>query len=401
MSEVLRRATLATLSVLAVALLTACPSGRVETDEPSADPPRSTAFLSAEPEVRVRLSAVESKRSARVRIAGPWRLLTLDGRELARGTGLDQALPVDRQAPWVAGNRTPRDGFVLRPGRDGDLRVGDRNYPGSLRVSRSVDARLRAYVVCSLEAYLPGVVGGEIPAKFPTASQRVQAILARTYALSRRRGGGEPLVLSDTGREDQEYHGISPVAEHRRIADEAVRATEGQVLFEDGKPLRCWYHSTCGGHTVPAEAVFPVPPSAALAGVGIDRCQESKYYTWSGSLSSAAVLKLAGLRGPLRRLEVATALPHGRATELQVLAADGDARLDAASARLSLGPSVLRSTWITSAVVRGDQVAVEGRGWGHGVGLCQMCAKGLADGGADARSIVEAFYPGAVLERVW
>lgn len=393
---------LAALGCAVVALsLVGCPGTRDEASTESVRQPPRIDLLSHEPEVRIRLSAVERRRSMRVRIEGDWTLLDLDGRELATGRRLDQALPVDLDAPWVQGTRTPSAGFVLRPHRDEDLQVDDRRHPGTLRVARSVDGRLRAYVVTHLERYLLGVVGGEIPATFPRESQRVQAILARTYALSTAPGGGEPITLSDTGREDQEYHGLSGVAEHRRIAEDAVRSTTGQVVVHDGRPLRCWYHSTCGGHTVPSHTVFPVAPSEPLAGVHVDRCQESKYYRWTGRLPVADVLSLAGLKGPLRSFGPGETLDHGRSESFRVVAADGEVELSAPEARLRLGPSVLRSTWVTSASVVGAEVHVEGRGWGHGVGMCQMGAKALAEDGLLADAILGRYYPGSTVERVW
>jgi stage II sporulation protein D len=69
--------------------------------------------------------------------------------------------------------------------------------------------------------------------------------------------------------------------------------------------------------------------------------------------------------------------------------------------RLQLGASVLRSTWIESAEVAGGNLVVRGRGWGHGVGLCQMGAKGMAESGHTVEHIVSRYYPGAQVMRLW
>ena len=68
--------------------------------------------------------------------------------------------------------------------------------------------------------------------------------------------------------------------------------------------------------------------------------------------------------------------------------------------RLALGPEALRSTIITNLKAGKSTVSFEGRGWGHGVGLCQWGARGRALAGQNYKQILETYYPKAKLAKV-
>lgn len=357
------------------------------------------------PEVRVRLTGPDAAGRAALRIAGSWELLTLDGTQLDSGRGLRGEIVLAGTGPTICGKAVPRDGAVLRPAASGDLVVGDRAYPGELRVARGVDGRYRPFAVMDLETYVGGVVPGEIPAVFPREAQRTQAILARTYALSSVPSDalGAPIVVADSGGVDQEYHGIPGTPEHREVANDAVASTRGLVMLDGAVPLRAWYHSTCGGHTAPAETVFGVAPRVALSGIACPWCTASKYYRWDAVLPAAAVLRAAGLseKAQLEAFEVAERDESGRATLLRVRGNGATREVEAARFRLAVGASSLRSCLLDAASLRGDGLHVAGRGWGHGVGLCQMGAKSLAEQALLAEDIVRTYYPGVKVVRLW
>jgi stage II sporulation protein D len=398
----------ATLAMLCTVVLGGCPATGGSAARVENRPPREAPDSPAQrvpPTVRVTLSKVTSANPVRVRIAGGWTLVSLGGQVILRnGQGLDGPLDVARGAR-LGDRDLPRGGALLRPAVDGDLRVGDRRYPGVLRVWPVVDGSHRAAIETDVESYLEGVVPGEVPATFPREAQRAQAIVARTYALSRPGATlAGPIRLSDSGGQDQEYHGYAPVAAHARIARDAVRSTRGMVLRERGSLVRAWYHSTCGGHTAPGHTVFDEladPSSAALAGVPCHWCTTSRYYRWEGHLAADDVVRAAGLTGSLRTLSVAERDPGGRAVSLRVVSSGGARTVHAAAFRLRVGPGRLRSVFLDEITPRGDSVHIRGRGWGHGVGLCQVGAKGLAEQGLRGEDVVRAYYPGADLLPIW
>lgn len=394
------------LLFLGALLLAGCPSRRASprvARDRVGDGPRAAWPSGLAPTVRVRLSGPSQDQTARIKVRGEWTLLDLDGAPLRSGRGLDGTFAPSAEGWTLADLPAPVDGAELVPAQDGDLAVGTRRHTGSLRISRSVDRRYRLYVETSMSSYLEGVIGGEIPAAFPRESQRTQAIIARTYALSRAPAAlhGDPLLLSDSGRDDQEYTGIAPVDRHRQVAHDAVASTRGEVVLYRDAPVKAWYHSTCGGHTCPSGPVFDVPTERPLAGVPCTDCRASKYFDWTARIPAERFVRAAGLTGRLEDVKVARTTAGGRATHLAVRADGREAVKPAGELRLAVGPSDLRSVLIRTIRVDAGLVVVSGNGWGHGVGLCQMGAKGMAEQGRAAEEIIARYYPGAEVAKLW
>jgi stage II sporulation protein D len=246
-----------------------------------------------------------------------------------------------------------------------------------------------------LENYTLGVLRGELPLKrIPAAAAAAQAIAIRSYTLSYLAAGKD---LDDTTN-FQCYAGLryAPDDAHLR---EGVRRTKGLYLEQGGRPLRAYYHSTCGGHTTDVPTGLDREPSPAMEGVPCPYCEGARYWRWSATLDSAKVLKAAALEGPLEKFEVVETGPGGRASRIRVVAGGHEKVVKANAFRLSIGASALRSTYLLAVAREGDGVKVEGGGWGHGVGLCQLGAIGLADDGKSGEEIAAYYYPGATLRR--
>jgi SpoIID/LytB domain protein len=112
--------------------------------------------------------------------------------------------------------------------------------------------------------------------------------------------------------------------------------------------------------------------------------------------------------GEVRAVRIASTLPSGRVGRVTVVhqAAGGERsdELDAKDFRLIVGANKLRSLWWEKAVMvsaKGGQLVVEGRGFGHGIGLPQVSAWYLANDGVRGEDIVARYYPGATLAKVW
>ena len=103
------------------------------------------------------------------------------------------------------------------------------------------------------------------------------------------------------------------------------------------------------------------------------------------------------MRGKVIGVDIVSKTPEGRAREVRLRTASGERVMSAVDFRLGVGPEKLRSTWWIESAWRGDTFAVEGRGFGHGVGLCQVGSRGMAEAGESAEEILLHFYPDAVL----
>jgi stage II sporulation protein D len=371
--------------------------------EPPPAPPPPTP-LRAPPSVRITLTKPTAAGTAKIKVKGAWTLVSSDGATLRSGAGLDGELALGASGATLLGASFPADA-ELRPAADGDLRVDARSYSGALRVERAPAGKLQAMIATDVESYVAQVVNSEIPAAFPREAQRTQAILARSYALRStvRTSPDAPLVLTDVGGTDQEFAGLAPVPEHRRIGVDAAQSTRGLVLVDDGAPLLAYYHSTCGGTTCPGEVVFgKLGAAPALkGGVACPWCTTSKYFQWNAKIAGADVAKAAGMTGALESFAVAEKTAGGRAASFDVKVGGKSKRVRAADFRLRVGPSAMRSVFLDEASVVAGELVLYGRGWGHGVGLCQMGAKTLAEKGLTAEAIVAVYYPGAVVEKRW
>jgi stage II sporulation protein D len=277
----------------------------------------------------------------------------------------------------------------------GLLTVNGSTYAGTLEWHRG-----RLVNRVTLENYVLGVLRGELPLRdVPKEAAAAQAIAVRSYTMHYLAQDKDGFDVDDTIL-FQRYVGVhyAPDDDDLRAG---VRTTTGLFLLYRGRALKAYYHSTCGGHTTDLPTGLDRASQAPLSGVPCAYCKDTKYWRWSATLPAARVLKAAALEGPLRSVEVVERGPGDRALRLRIRAATGERTMPANEARLAIGPSELRSTRIDSIAAEGDAVQVTGGGWGHGVGLCQMGAIGMAKQGSTGREIVAYYYPGSTVERAY
>lgn len=266
-----------------------------------------------------------------------------------------------------------------------------------------------------LEDYVAGVVSAEMPAAFHLEALKVQAVLARTYAVRRMRhlGGtgcaerpdADVCATPDVHQawasdETLQTRWGEDYARYRQRVLGAVEATFGEILTWRGVTADPVYHSTSGGHTADAAEVWgePVP---YLRGVPSPGEEGAPRYAATVRMSAAEVERRLGLgSGTLERLlaqgqqpiRVLQAAPHGRAMVVQ--AAGKTWR--GVDFRAALG---LNSAWFVVRV-DGTDLVFETRGFGHGVGLSQYGAQAMAEAGSDYRAILAHYFRGTAIERI-
>lgn len=318
---------------------------------------------------------------------------------------------------------TPRGVPSLRvyPARVEDaLYVDGRPYRGVAEVRIAGPGRVNVINELSLEEYLLGVVPLEIGPREPEelAAVEAQAVAARTYAVSRL-GAHAELGFDLYGSvEDQVYGGVDA---ERDESTSAVLRTAGQILMYDGRPIRAYYHSTCGGRTAAVEEVLDREPAPYLQAVtdrgpgGSDWCAASPKYRWNAVWSPAELdaISRAGLIahfgasadavGQVEELEVIGRTPSGRVRDLAFRGAGLELVLNRLDIRRVLAQDgrILNSTDFALADRVDGLVEVRGRGYGHGAGMCQWGAIGRARAGQSFEQILRAYYPGAVLVNVY
>ena len=253
-----------------------------------------------------------------------------------------------------------------------------------------------------LEDYLVGVVNGEFSSQWHEESISAQIIAARTYAFHQLKRARSRLSHYDVeaGTGDQVYAGAE--SEDLR-ARELVRRTRGQVLVArngPGAPIKAFYHSTCGGITEGADRVFGERAPGIAGGVRCRYCTTSPRYRWSFEVPAAELATLLGFR--IRDLKVTARWESGRARSLELRDVSGRLkRMPAAEFRHRIGAERLRSTAFEVTRLGSGVFRFEGRGNGHGVGMCQWGAKEMGEQGTHHVQILSHYYPASQIRRVW
>jgi stage II sporulation protein D len=285
-------------------------------------------------------------------------------------------------------------GFRLRSERP--LRLNGREYPSPLDVVRNGEG-LAVVNEVPLEDYVAGVLRAEAGEKWPPEALRAQAIAARTYAAYHRTiAGARPYhIVASTAH--QQYAGRVPATSP---IWGAVGETAGQVLLWEGDLFPAFYHTESGGYTEDPRTVFAARNMPGLQPVRCEFSAGSPHYYWSLDVKLtdlAEVLRKndAGV-GSVTAIEVTERTPSLRAATVVVHGTRGSVRLRGNDFRRLLGYDTFKSTLFAVAVDT-PWVHFTGRGYGHGVGMCQWGAKGMAEQGHVARQILEYYYPGTVL----
>lgn len=240
-----------------------------------------------------------------------------------------------------------------------------------------------------LEDYLAAVLGGEMPASYPPEALKAQAVAARTYAIQRKLDMyGHAYHLGATVL-SQVYGGAGREDPRTRAA---VDATRGQILTYDLAPIEAYFHASCGGRTESGKAALgrDLPYLRPVS----CPCTEDPKTHWSLELPDAVLSK--DFHVDPDDLHVAVRSTTGRALALT----DGSHKIDAVTFRRILGYDKVKSLGFTLQH-DGKYVKLSGRGLGHGAGLCQIGAKVFADRGWSYQQILEHYYPGTAIQRMY
>jgi stage II sporulation protein D len=282
--------------------------------------------------------------------------------------------------------RRPDGGFRLKATGQN---VPERRYPGPLQVDRS-GGGLRLVATPALDDYVAGVVRAEAGNHHHIEYYKLQSVSCRTYALSNlRKHLKDGFAVCDQvhcqlfrGRNDNDTIAMAVAATHDLvIVDPAIRL------------IHATFHSNCGGETVNAEDVWSYEPY--LRATTDTFCTHADQATWERTFPRSEWL------GYLRRKHGFTA--DGPAALAAVLEYEPQCR------DLYLGNTTpliplktvredlkLRSTYF-GIRTEGEKVVLQGRGFGHGVGLCQEGAMRMARAGRPYTGILHHYYTGVHL----
>ncbi|MGK7912829.1 MAG: SpoIID/LytB domain-containing protein [Synechococcus sp.] len=296
---------------------------------------------------------------------------------------------------------TAGDRLFIRASTPGGLiYIADRWYRGSVEL-RPDGSGLTAINYVDLDDYVASVVGAEMGDRFPLEALKAQAVAARTYALyHRNRRLHFPFDLGDTIAW-QVYKGVESATEN---AYQATQLTSGQVVVHNSRLIDAVFHSSSGGHTADSEDVWlDVRPYLRAT----NDSHVSPAMPWQQQLDPDSLEAAFGEVGDVLDLEVLESTPHGRAVTLRLHGTESIQDMRANDFLLELGiPSTLFAIEpvgpaITSSRSDGDipptVFTLTGQGFGHGIGMSQWGASGLAVQGWSYDQILDFYYEGTNL----
>lgn len=306
-------------------------------------------------------------------------------------------------------------------------------YRGYYLAGFNNNGRLQVINYVALDDYIAGVLGGEIIESWPVETIKAQAVAARTYVLYKMTSGGDKFydVVNDTG--DQMYVGVK--GETAKYG-QAVRETKNEVLARDGKAICAYYHSNCGGGTSDSWNVFK-QDKGALKGVKCPYCAGAPNSSWGKTLNTEVIrwkLKNDGYNvGKIFSIKPYSKDPSTRIIYLEINHSWGTTHILSSEFRRIMGYGTIKSTkfslypknyiayrdtkqiasnrsgmTMSAGIAPAVRTTTEnlqiptyfyfsGSGWGHGVGMCQWGAKGMALEGFNYKQILQHYYPGTTI----
>ncbi len=336
--------------------------------------------------------------------------------------------------------------------------LGERQYRGRIEIGTYGDSKLKTVSIVELEEYLYSVVACEMTASWHIEALKAQAVCARSYAVCSTGYGGstnveKPYTINDTTA-SQVYRGYS--GEHERSI-EAVKATKGQCVYYKGEPVRAFYSSTSGGSTENVEDVWG-SPKGYLRQVSDIYELDPELEPWIKEFSADKIEELLYENnidiGNVTDIRPNVYTASGRVYSMEVIGDEGRYTISAERIRMyfslystkykvikygdnpdyvsmvsatSVSANDISSSYIMSGngeskpasenleqyiVLSADNLYnyprvtpkdkntyyIAGMGYGHGVGMSQSGAKGMAENGFEYIEILEHYYTDIVIK---
>lgn len=311
----------------------------------------------------------------------------------------------------VNGRNFTREKFFLNPaGNDAIIKINGKRYRGKIQISSS-DRSIDLINIVNLEDYVKGVLAKEMPLGKNNENfeaLKALAVCVRTYAVRKSQDGKVYFDLYDDTH-DQVYGGVDA---ENPLSNKAAKETENLILKYQGEPALLYYHSTCGGYTESSENVFtanPVPYLKSIKDGDDPYCKISTRFQWEESYTKDEIiyrLKDYSLLNEgnyeLKDFSVVNRFESGRVAELEIKVVDEYENEKTLVLKGNEIRSILRTSdnknilWSTmfDLSIKSDSVVLTGKGFGHGVGLCEWGAIALSRKGWNYKDILQHYYPG-------
>ncbi len=343
----------------------------------------------------VRVAIVRDSRELVLAINGAYRLRDMsNGHVIAHGLRLAESKVrlLDRGI-LIGLDVYPVKSVVIEPAKDASITIDDRPFRGEVTIIRTPDNRITAVNNIDVEDYIKGVLYHEVYHHWPMEALKAQAVAARTYALySINPSGKDYDVTNDIysqvygGRDSERYR-----------TDLAVDRTRGEILTYNGQIIPAYFHATCGGMTEDARELWNVPDIPPLRGVPCPFCKNSPHMHWKENFrlkDIQDILNRHGYKiGTIKDISIVDRDRSERINYLKITPTQGpELLIKGKDFREVMGPNVVKSNDY-EIVMKGYYADLIGKGWGHGVGMCQWGALGMAQQQFTYQQILAYYYP--------
>jgi stage II sporulation protein D len=274
---------------------------------------------------------------------------------------------------------------------DSPLVMNGRAYRGTMEMHENLGKILVINVV-TMDAYLYGVVPCEISSGWDGEALKAQAVAARTYTYHHLMNGRDLVYDLDATSSFQVYGGLSVETESTR---RAVNDTSGEIAVYRNRPIVAYFHSTCGGLTADAGSVWNGGELDYLKPVRCEYCRQSPHFEWQEKVSLYDIRRFLGkkYRGIGAITGISLKKTGDRVAHVNIAHRNGTLKISGNEFRLLFPEKKIRSLFFDASKTS-EGLVLRGHGWGHGVGLCQWGANGMAARGANYRDILSFYYKG-------
>jgi stage II sporulation protein D len=348
----------------------------------------------------LRVLLINDTREAQLAINGSYQITGSLTNIIDQGQGLQKSKIFITNGCINIGNKQYNNSEIRITGlRDGAIELNNIRYRGEIRIVQQFNNKFSVIEEIDLESFISGVLGSEMPPTWDEEALRAQAVTARTYAMYKKKIRGNEVYHLDML--ELAYRGMS--SESPRL-NKIVRDTKGVVMVYNWNIFPAYFHSTCGGHTENANSVFGKDSIPPLSGVTCNYCNNTKYSRWSTDINKSEIeRRLRDAKVYVSNIYSIKAINLGagkHGSRVEIVSENGSKEMNANDFRLMVGPNYLYSTAFDSKN-NGKSITFSGRGWGHGVGLCQYGAQAMAEKGFQWTAILKHYYPKIELVRVY
>lgn len=281
------------------------------------------------------------------------------------------------------------------------IEINGIEFRGHMSVYYNTNGTLKLINHVGLEDYLTGIINLEISSGWHIEAVKAQAVVSRSYALYRKYHPKDPRYDMESTTLDQVYKGRH--TEDKR-ARGAIINTWGIVIQHNKEVAETVYHSCCGGHTASGEEVWG-NGKPYWKGVPCPYDDGCTYWKWVLRLTWSEMEEILADKGliqsPLKDITISGRDKSGRVSLIQIKTDDKILKIKSKEFRELLGFERLRSTKFKLFFIGKNNIQFVGKGSGHGVGMCQWGAKGMAEKGSSYEEIIKYYYHDVTLKKLY